>query len=129
MIPKRRKPGSPAKAATPLDARQRAIAEQEAKLRAEMERCKKVIEEAPKIAEAQARQRREEFISRQSRTAARPASRAALPDIRYGLNNPLPEPRRRTLRSERQQGRLMFFVLLLIFTGVVYWVYYTVTRP
>ena len=112
---------------TPLDTRQRAIAEQEAKLRAEMERCRKVIEDGPRLAEERQRRNQEEFVRRKSRTEARPASRAALPDHRYELTSAAPLPRRR-LRSERQQGRFMFFVLLIIFTAVVCTLYYAVTH-
>jgi hypothetical protein len=74
--------------------------------------------------------RREELINRASRTEARPGSRVALPDRRFNeqLNVGVPA-RPRGLRAERRRGRLLFFVLLLTFSVLVYWFYYTVTRP
>ena len=58
-MPRKRTTSNNFKAAdTPLDARQRAIQEQEAKLRAQMEKYQKLIEEAPKLAKERERARR-----------------------------------------------------------------------
>lgn len=113
---------------TPLTAKQRAIAEQEAKLRAQVERYQKLIEEAPKLAKERQRVQREQFINRASRTETRPGSRTSLPDRRYDLNVGTPA-RQRRLRSERNRGRMTFFVLLLVLAGAVLWLYYTVIAP
>ena len=86
---------------TPLDVRQRAIHEQEAKLRAQMEKYQKLIEEAPKLAKERERARREEFITRAARTEHRYGSRAALPDNRYDLNVGVPTKQRRLRRCRR----------------------------
>src|SRR3954468_11463615 len=109
MPPQRRNSGK-AKAPSPIDEKARALAEQEAQLRAQMESVQKLIEEAPKIAEEQRKLRREELINRASRTEARSGSRAALPDRRFEANVAAPAQRRR-LRAERRQGRLTFFFL------------------
>lgn len=124
MSPKRRKPDPQE---SPLDAKKREIAEQEAKNRAAMEQCKKLIEEAPQRAEKIARARREEVIARASRTDRRRESPAALPDRRHTLEvNAAPPARHKRLRAELRQGRLRFFLLLLLLIGVAYWLYYTV---
>lgn len=132
MTPKRRKTDpdkKTGKAATPLDDRQRILAEEEAKLRQKMEQYQKLIEDAPKIAKERARQRRDELITRASRTDARPGSRAALIDRRYYEVNVAAQPvRQRSLRSERHQGRMLFFLLLIVFSAVICWLYYTVTH-
>ncbi len=110
---------------TPLDARQRAIAEEEATLRAQVQKYQKLIEDAPKIAKERDRVRREQFISRASRTEARPGSRTALPDRRYDLNVGVPA-RQRRLRAERNRGRMTFFILLVLLALSFLWLYYTI---
>lgn len=111
---------------TPLDAKQRAIAEQEAKLKAQEEKLQRLIAEAPKIAKEREKARREQFISRASRTESRPgAHHAALPDRRYDLNVGVPAKQRR-LRAERNRGRMTFFILLLVLVACVLWLYYTI---
>jgi hypothetical protein len=128
MLPKRRPPGKE-KSPTPLDEKARALAEQQAKLEAEIARQQQVIKEAPERAKVIQQRRREELINRASRTEARPGSRVALPDRRFNELNVAVPARQKGLRAERRRGRLMFFVLLLTFCGVVYWLYSTVTHP
>ncbi|MDQ3622693.1 MAG: hypothetical protein M3463_09420 [Verrucomicrobiota bacterium] len=116
--------------ASPIDARKKALAEEEARLHAEIERRQRLIEEAPQIAREQERRRREELIARASRTEARFASRATLADTRHGYSGETGlAPRRRPLRRERTRGMLTFFVLLLVFLSVLCWVYYAVIQP
>jgi hypothetical protein len=128
MVPKRRKtnPSKEGKAGSPLDERRRSLAEEEAKLREQMEQNQKLIEDAPKIARERARQRREELITRATRTDARPGSKAALIDRRFYEVNVAAPAQHRRLRAERRQGRLTFFLLLIVFSGVIFWLYYTV---
>jgi hypothetical protein len=125
MPSKRRKPAPPP-AGSPLDARQRSLAEEEVKLREKMEQYQKLIEDAPKIARERARQRREELITRATRTEARPGSPGTLIDRRYYEVNVAAPAQHRRLRAERRQGRLTFFVLLIVFSAVIFWLYYTV---
>jgi hypothetical protein len=128
MLPKRRKPG-PQKPESPLDAKMREIAEREAKMRAEMEECQKVIKEAPERAEKIAQARREEIRARATRTEMRRSSPAALPDKWRALEvNAAAPAQHKRLRKERRQGRLLFFALLAVFLGVCYWLYYAVTH-
>jgi hypothetical protein len=116
----------PARSGTSLDAEKQAVAEQEAKLRAQMEKYQKLIEEAPKRAKALARARQEQLVAQRSKIQQpQGRARAALPDRRFELNAAAPA-RERRLRAERNQGRMMFFILLLVFASVVAWVYFTV---
>jgi hypothetical protein len=127
MTPKRRKEG-PQKMESPLDAKMREIAEREAKNRAAMDECNKVINEAPQRAEKIAKARRDELITRASRTETRRGSRAALPD-HWRLEGQTAAPvRHKRLRAERRQGRLLFFALLPLAVGLGYYVYYTITH-
>lgn len=100
---------------------QRALAEEEQQIRAQMEHYQTFIEQAPKIAEEQRRARREQLVKRGF------GASVALADRRYDLNVSTPAHQRR-LRHERNKGRLTFFVLTIIFAAVVTWLYYTVTR-
>lgn len=112
---------------TPIDARQRAIAEQEAMLKAQVQKYQKLIEEAPKLAKERERARREQFISRASRTESRPGSRVALPDRRYDINVGAPT-RGPRLRAERNRGRMTFFILLLLLAASFLWLYFTIRQ-
>jgi len=127
MMPKRRKQG-PQKPESPLEAKMREIAEREAKNRAAMDECNKVIKEAPQRAEKMARAKRDELISRAARTEARRGNPATLPD-HWRLEGHTAAPSRyKRLRSERRQGRLLFFALLPVAVGLGYYVYYTITH-
>jgi len=130
MLPKRRKQDKQAKPSSPLDDKARALAAEQEKLRAEIERNERLIKEAPKIRQEQARVRREELIKRASRTDARRGSRVALQDPRHGfeLNAAMPA-RQKSLRAERRRGRFLFFILLFGFAAVVYWAYFLFTHP
>lgn len=113
--------------ASPLDAKQRALQEQERKLHERMAKYEKLIEEAPKLAAARAKEQREELIRRAARTVKTVGNNNALPDRRYDANVGAPAQYRR-MRGERRQGRLMFFILLLVLGLAVCYLYYTVTR-
>lgn len=128
MMPRRKSKDQPLPP-TPLDTRKRALQEEEAKLRAEIARKQKMIEEAPRRAAEAARRRQEEFIQRKSRTEARFGSPAALRDPRFGyeLNAGAPA-RQKTLRKHRNQGMFTFFLLLLVLAGVIAWLYFKVIR-
>ena len=128
MLSKRRKQDKP-QTTSPLDAKARALAEQQEKLRAEIERRERLIKEAPRIAKEQELRRREELVKRASRTEARRGSRVALQDRRhvFEFNAAIPA-RHKSLRAERRRGRLLFFVLLFAFGAAVYWAYFTFTH-
>ncbi|HZJ15538.1 MAG TPA: hypothetical protein VFD27_10830, partial [Chthoniobacteraceae bacterium] len=69
--------------ASPLDAKRRALAEQERKVQEEIARRQRLIDEAPQIAREQEKRRREELVARASRTEPRLGTRAALQDPRF----------------------------------------------
>jgi hypothetical protein len=125
-VPKKKRKGKeePEAPDTTLDSKKKAMAAEEAKLREKVERYQRLIENAPKLAKERERRQREQFVTRASRADHRPGSRAALPDRRYELNPGAPA-RDRRLRAERNRGRMMFFILLLVFVGVVGWLYVT----
>jgi hypothetical protein len=124
MASKRQKRGGP-DSQSPIDAKKRALAEQEAKVQAEIARRRKLIEDAPKIARERERMRQEQLVKSRSRTDGRGASRAALPDLRVPLQATV-QGRRRLLLSERRQGRMMFFVLLAAFGALVWYLYHLI---
>jgi hypothetical protein len=137
MLPKRRKPdkdkdkdkGKEA-ASNPLDDQARDLAAQQAKLRAEIERNQRLIEEAPKIRKEQERLRREELVRRASRTDGRRDSHVALQDPRHAFEFNAARPaQQKSLRAARRRGRFLFFVLLCTLAAVVYWAYLTFTAP
>jgi chromosome segregation ATPase len=108
---------------TPLDAEKRRLQEEAARLKREMEEKQQLIERAPQMKAEYEKRRREELVTRASRTEARFGSPGALPDPRYGyeLNIGAAAPRR--LRRERHRGMWTFFALLLLLGLVIYWVY------
>ena len=132
MGPQRRsKPKSKANGpSSPLDAQKRRLAEQGEKVRTEIERRQRLIEEAPRLAEEQKKRQREEYLQRVSRTEARFGTRrATLHDPRFPYElNVAAAARQKTLRKDRNQGMLTFFVLCLILVAVLCWLYYTVMR-
>jgi hypothetical protein len=129
MLPKRRKEEKP-QPVSPLDEKARALAAEQDKLRAEIERNERLIKEAPKLRKEHERLRREELVKRASRTDARRGSRVALQDPRHGfeLNAAMPA-RVKSLRAERRRGRFLFFILLCTFAAVVYWAYFIFSHP
>jgi hypothetical protein len=116
--------------ASPLDAQKRQLAEREEQIQAEMARHKRLIEEAPRIAEEQKKRQREEYLQRMSRTEARYGRRGpTLHDPRFPYElNVAAAARQKTLRKDRNQGMLTFFVLCIILAMVLCWLYYTVIR-
>lgn len=128
MLPKRRKEEK-AKASSPLDEKARALAAEQEKLRAEIERNQRLIEEAPKLRKEQERVRRDELVKRASRTDARRGSRVALQDPRHGFEfNAAMPARQKSLRAERRRGRFLFFILLCTLAAVVYWAWFVFTH-
>ena len=130
MTPKRRSAKQDKLPATPIDAQKRKLEEEERRLQEKMERCNELIQKAPEIKEQRTKLAREALIKARSRGAdAIPSSRTALPDPRYRGE----QVRARTatgprLRSERAQGRALFFFLLAVLLGAMTWAYYYVMR-
>src|SRR5689334_21234846 len=96
-----------------LNAKQRALQEEEQKLKAQMEKYKNFVENAPKLAAEIQREQREELLRRAATTHKGSGRSTALFDRRTTLEANVAAPaQQRRMRAERRQGRLMFFVLL-----------------
>ena len=115
-------------AGNPLNNKQKALQEEEQKLKAKMEKYKNFVENAPKIAEQRQREQREELLRRAAMTHKGMGS-TALIDRRATLEANVAAPaQQRRMRAERRQGRLMFLILLLTLAGAIFYLYYTVTH-
>lgn len=113
---------------TPLTAKQRALLDEEQRVKAEMERCARFVENAPKRAAEFQREQRDELLRRAATTHKGPRP-TSLVDRRGLLEANVAVPaQQKRMRAERRQGRLMFFVLLLSLAGAILYLYYTVTH-
>jgi len=105
---------------TTLDQTKQALAQQELELREKMEKLERMIEEAPRVAEQIGRQQREELLTRASEGRSRLDVSMALHDKRYADDDGR-GPRRKSLRKERREGRIIFIVLLIALAGAILW--------
>jgi hypothetical protein len=114
---------------SPLDEKRRALLEHERKINEEIERRTRLIADAPKIKQEQAKRRRDEILNRKSRVETGSNTRAALHDKRHVFDanaaTVRPGPR---LKREQRRGMLTFFVLLVVFACVIAWIL-TLFRP
>jgi hypothetical protein len=109
----------PSKSSTPLDDRQRKLTEEQEKLEQRMEKLKSVIAEAPRIAAARARAQRDEILIDRSTRAHHRLNSTTLADTRF--DHPASRVRRRPLKAEKRQARLISFALLFLFALLVIW--------
>ncbi len=114
---RRRSPNS----GTPLNAKQEELARRESKLRDEMQKLERMIAEAPRVAEETSRRQREELLLRASEGSSRLDVSIALQDKRFGDGGGYSSPRRRSLRKERREGRIVFLVLVIALAAAVLW--------
>ncbi|MEY2484950.1 MAG: hypothetical protein QOG67_2559 [Verrucomicrobiota bacterium] len=105
---------------TALDLSKQDLARQESELRDKMEKLERMIAEAPRVAEEIGRQQREELLMRAGEERSRLDVSVALHDKRYGDDGRV-APRRRALRKERREGRIIFIVLMIAFLIAVVW--------
>ena len=108
------------KPGTPLNDKQQELARRESQLRDEMQKLERMIEEAPRVAEETSRRQREELLARATEGGSRLDVSIALQDKRYrdgGAYN----GRRRALRKERREGRIIFLVLVVVLGAAVLW--------
>ncbi len=110
----------PSKSETPLTGKQDELARREAKLREDMQKLERMIADAPRKAEETNRRRREELLARASEGGKRLDVSIALQDKRYGDGGGY-SGRRRSLRKERREGRILFLVLALALAAAVLW--------
>jgi len=108
------------KAGTPLNKKQEELAQRETQLRGEMEKLERMIAEAPKVAEETTRRHREELLARASEGRSRLDVSIALEDRRWG-DPGRSSGRRKSLRKERREGRIIFLVLVIALALLVVW--------
>lgn len=112
---------------SPVDARQRALRQEEEKLKQRMEQLQRVIKDGPKLAEAAEKRRREELVARSVAGTRRVDAPTRL-DTRFDASvadvvETRPRPRRRALRRQQRQARLMFCGLLIGLAILVFWLW------
>lgn len=108
------------KSDTPLTEKQEELARLEAKLRDDMRKLERMIEEAPRVAEETSRRQREELLERATSERSRLDVSIALEDKRYGDGGRY-RGRRGALRRERREGRILFLVLVIALGAAVFW--------
>jgi hypothetical protein len=113
----RRRPPQPG---TPLNQKQKELAHEESQLRGEMEKLERMIAEAPRVAEETTRRQREELLARATEGGSRLDVSIALQDKRWG-DAGRTGGRRKSLRKERREGRIIFLVLVIALALTVVW--------
>lgn len=108
------------KSASTLDQTKQELARQESELRERMDKLEQMIADAPKVAEELTRQQREELLIRAGEERSRLDVSVALHDKRYGDESRI-SSRRRPLRKERRDGRIVFLLLVIALVAVVIW--------
>ena len=89
-------------------------------MRGEMEKLERMIAEAPRVAEETTRRQREELLERASEGRSRLDVSIALQDKRWGDEGRSPG-RRKSLRKERREGRIIFLVLVIALGVAIIW--------
>ena len=105
---------------TPLNDKQQELARRESQLRDEMQKLQRMIEEAPRVEQERSRRQREEILSRATEGGSRLDVSIALQDRRYRDGGAY-SGRRRPLRKERREGRIVFLVLVVVLAAAVLW--------
>ena len=104
---------------TALDQTKQDLARQESELRETMQKLEKMIEEAPRIAEEEARRQREDLRERAGAERTRLDVSLALDDKRH-FESDWARPRG-SLRKQRREGRIIFLVLVVALAAAVIW--------
>ena len=106
---------------SPIDNRQKALAEQEEKLRRKREELERLIEDAPLVKKEMAKRQHQDLVIRASQPSRRAESPGSLFDKRYDANvAAMPRRRRKSLRAEQQAIRLKTLALFALFLVVVF---------
>jgi hypothetical protein len=105
-----------------LDNRQRKLDEEAEKLKQREAQLNRVIEEAPRLKAERVKAQREELLMDRSIRNHRLNS-STLVDSRFDQlgGRPAARPRRKALKAERRQTRLIFLGLLLMLAVLVVW--------
>jgi septal ring factor EnvC (AmiA/AmiB activator) len=107
------------KSDTALDQTKQALAREESELRQTVEKLERMIAEAPRIAEEEARRQREELRLRAGAERTRLDVSLALDDKRY-YEGDAARPRG-SMRKQRREGRIIFLVLVVALAAAVIW--------
>ena len=99
------------------------LTEQQEKIQQRVEQLNRVIEEAPRIAAERARAQRDELLTDRSTRAHHRLNSTTLADNRYDqfAGRAPSRTRRRPLKAEKRQTRLIFFGLLFFLCLMVLW--------
>lgn len=111
----------PQKSGTPLGSRQQELVQRENELREQMQKLQRMIEEAPRVAEQKSKEQREELMRRANVRGSRLEASVALRDKRWGDEDWGVQRRRRSLRKERREGRIVFLVLVIALALAIIW--------
>src|SRR2546423_15556332 len=106
------------KSATTLDQTKEELARQESEVRGQMEKLERMIADAPRVAEEEARKQREELRERAGAERTRLDVSLGAADKWEGMEVP---QRRGSLRKQRREGRIIFLVLLIALVAAVIW--------
>jgi hypothetical protein len=106
---------------TPLSQKQQELARREDDLLRQMEELQRAIQDAPRVAAERARRQREELLARASEGRNRLDVSIALQDKRYAEDLWQKRPSR-SMRRQRNEGRLLFLVLVLALALAIIWI-------
>jgi septal ring factor EnvC (AmiA/AmiB activator) len=109
-----------ARSTTPIDQKQKDLAQQESVLRDQVQKLERMIADAPRVAEETSRRQREELLMRANQGGNRLDVSVGLQDKRYADDRTGPR-RRGSLRKERREGRIVFLVLVVALVITVIW--------
>jgi len=110
----RRSPRSP----SPFRRRQEELDRRESELRDQCNKLERMIANARRATQETSRPVREKAITETNPGDNRLQVSVALQDKRYDNDG---TPKRRSLRKERREGRIMFLVLVIALAGAVIW--------
>lgn len=105
---------------TPIDQKQKDLAQQESDLRDQVQKLERMIADAPRVAEETSRRQREELLMRANQGGNRLDVSIGLQDKRYA-DERVGTRRRGSLRKERREGRIVFLVLVVALVITVIW--------
>src|SRR3954471_17130933 len=104
---------------TALDQTKQDLARQESELRETVEKLERMIAEAPRIAEEEARRQREDLRLRAGAERTRLDVSLGLEDKRY-FESETSRPVG-SMRKQRREGRIIFLVLVVALVAAVIW--------
>ncbi len=103
---------------TTLDQTKEELARQESELRGQMEKLERMIADAPRAAEEEIRNQREQLRERAGAERTRLDVSLGATDKWEGTEIP---QRRGSLRKQRREGRIIFLVLVIALAVAVIW--------